>query len=167
MPPPATTLILFGGNFPQTIDLFRQAEEYIKSTIGEIINKSSVYISAPYGFEAETDFFNMVVEVRTNLDPDELISNLLNIETRLGRVRNNEKGYISRGIDLDILFIDDLIINTQPLVVPHPRLHLRRFTLVPLNEKWSEKVHPIFNKTISELLHFCKDESAVTQFVTV
>ncbi|MCL2074532.1 MAG: 2-amino-4-hydroxy-6-hydroxymethyldihydropteridine diphosphokinase [Marinilabiliaceae bacterium] len=155
------TIILFGGNSTQTVDLFRQAEEIISTSFGDIIEKSSIYKSPPYGFEADTDFFNKVIEVKTKLTPNEQIFKLLDIEKILGRKRNINCGYESRCIDLDILFIDDLIIETSYLTVPHPRLHLRRFTLVPLNEKWSYKFHPKLKKTMKELLLECSDESEV------
>ena len=155
------TLILFGGNMPDTLNLFKRAEEHIILRLGSIKQKSAIYESAPWGFVAETNFINMVVEVETELNPDEQIKQLLDIESLLGRVRNNSKGYVSRGIDLDILFIDDLIIDTKQLIVPHPRLHLRRFTLVPLCEKWGEKIHPSINKTLNHLLANCDDEVTV------
>ena len=152
---------------PETLDLFGQAEEKISSSFGRIIKKSSLYKSSSWGFKAENDFFNQVIEVETVLQPKEQIYSLLNIEKSLGRQRKDETGYVSRSIDIDILFIDDLIIETPELTVPHPRLHLRRFTLVPLNEKWSGKIHPLFNKTIDELLNGCSDEALVIKFATI
>ena len=155
------TLILFGGNMPDTLNLFKRAEEQIILLVGTIKLKSAIYESAPWGFVAETNFYNMVIEVETELKPDEQLKQLLAIESFLGRERNNSGGYASRGIDLDILFIDDLIIDTKQLTVPHPRLHLRQFTLVPLCEKWGEKIHPSINKTINHLLANCDDKATV------
>ena len=146
------TLVLFGGNMPETLDLFKQAEEQITFSIGLIKLKSAVYESAPWGFSAKTNFLNMVVEVETELKPEEQIKQLLDIESILGRKRDNYEGYVSRGIDLDILFIDDLIIDIPQLVVPHPRLHLRQFTLIPLCEKWENKIHPSMKKPLHILL---------------
>ena len=155
------TLILFGGNMPDTLNLFKRAEEQIIFRVGSIKQKSAVYESAPWGFVAETNFFNMVVEVETKLKPDEQIRQLLAIESLLGRVRNNSCGYVSRGIDLDILFIDNLTINLDQLIVPHPRLHLRRFTLVPLCEKWGAMIHPVLNESLNQLLEDCGDKAVV------
>jgi len=163
---PYSTLILLGGNKPETLDLFQRAEEQITTSFGNIINQSSVYKSTPWGFEADLDFFNKVIETETFLKPDEQISELLSIEKRFGRSPKVSFGYESRCIDLDILFIDDLEIVTPSLVVPHPHLHQRRFTLVPLNEKWGFKIHPLFKKTVNELLDICSDEGNVTQWVT-
>ena len=146
---------------PETQSLFQRAEEDIVKSIGSIKLKSAIYESAPWGFTAESDFLNMVIEVETVLTPKEQIKQLLNIESLLGRTRNNKNGYVSRGIDLDILFIDDLIINTKQLVVPHPRLHLRKFTLVPLCEKWGAKIHPSINKPLCQLLVDCPDDVIV------
>ena len=81
----------------------------------------------------------------------------LSIEAKLGRKRS-APGYASRTIDIDILFYNDNIINTGELTVPHPRLHLRNFTLMPLNDVSPQLLHPVLGKTISELLLGCKDK---------
>jgi len=162
-----STIILLGGNKPQTLDLFNQAEEFIKTSFGKITNHSSIYKSTPWGFKADSDFFNKVIETETYLNPEEQIDMLLSIEKRLGRKPKVSSGYESRCIDLDILFIDDLEIETPALIVPHPHLHKRRFTLIPLNEKWSFKIHPTLKKTVNELLQICSDKGEVTQLVTV
>ena len=161
------TIIIFGGNMPETLDLFNQAEAKISSFLGKIIKKSFLYKSTAWGFDSDNNFLNQVIEIETYIKPLEQISILLRIENELGRQRNNDACYISRGIDLDILFIDDLIIKMPSLTVPHQRLHLRRFALVPLNEKWKDKIHPILKKTMNELLQICPDKGSVTQLLTV
>ena len=155
------TLILFGGNFQQTQSLFVKALELIGQQMGTVKNRSALYKSAPWGFEAQTDFLNMVAEVDTILSPEQQLEVLLNLEKELGRNRKCHEGYESRGIDLDILFIDNLVVDLPQLTVPHPRLHLRRFTLVPLCEKWRQWIHPVLNKPISALLDSCSDEGVV------
>ena len=162
-----STLILLGGNMPETIDLFHHTEEKIKSSFGNIINQSSIYKSTPWGFETESDFYNKVIETETFLEPEKQISVLLEIEKLLGRKRKMTSGYKSRGIDIDIQFIDDLEIETSSLIVPHPHLHNRRFALIPLNEKWGNKIHPSLKKTVNELLQICTDKGDVTLWITV
>jgi len=102
-----------------------------------------------------------VVEVATVLTPEQLLSSVLNIETRLGRTRHNQSGYSSRGIDIDILFYDGLIVTTEELIVRHPRLHLRMFTLLPLCEQWPQLYHPVLKKTVRQLLNVCPDTGSV------
>ncbi|MDR2927668.1 MAG: 2-amino-4-hydroxy-6-hydroxymethyldihydropteridine diphosphokinase [Cytophagaceae bacterium] len=157
------TLILLGGNFPKTPQLFAKAKGLIASSFGSIIQYSSVYKSRAWGFVAKQDFLNQVIEVATPLKPEEQIKALLQIEKQLGRKRKTTDGYSSRSIDIDILFIDDLIIETAQLTVPHPRLHLRRFTLAPLCEHWSDKIHPKTEKSLNTLLSECTDKGTVAK----
>lgn len=155
------TLILLGGNHPETLQLFCKALEKIEIKLGKIVNRSSIYESEPWGFYAKNNFYNIIAEIETDIIPEKQLYQLLEIEKELGRKRECHEGYESRGIDLDILFVDDLIINTPFLIVPHPRLHLRRFTLEPLCEKWNEMIHPLLHKSIQVLLEECKDAGIV------
>jgi 2-amino-4-hydroxy-6-hydroxymethyldihydropteridine diphosphokinase len=88
------------------------------------------------------------------------------IEAELGRLRD-KKGYSSRIIDIDILFYDNQIIDEPSLIIPHPHLHERKFVLVPLNEIASGFIHPVFNKSVGELLLSCKDNSAVIPYQSI
>jgi len=112
--------------------------------------KSPVYETPPWGFKDQTAFLNQVVMAETYLDPEDLLYHLKRLEIALGRVPNFQNG--PRLIDIDILFYDDLIINTPPLVIPHPRLQERAFVLVPLNDIAPDLVHPGLHKTMRELL---------------
>ncbi len=100
--------------------------------------------------------------VETRLNPAELLESLLKIESLLGRVRK-VKCLESRPLDIDILFYNDQVIVSKILEIPHPRLHLRRFTLLPLVEIAPEMVHPVFGKTLYELLGICPDKLAVVK----
>ena len=155
-------LLLLGSNLGNRQLVLHEARINISKNIGEIVRKSSVYETAPWGFNVSELFLNQVVEIKTPLQPDVLLTRLLEIETSMGRLRNR-KTYQSRIIDLDILFYNDLVISEPDLVLPHPRLHLRRFTLIPLNELASELVHPVFGKTINTLLAECKDSLVVNK----
>ena len=112
--------------------------------------KSSVYETPPWGFTEQDAFLNQVVKVTTYLEPEPLLRHLKRMETALGRVPNFQNG--PRVIDIDILFFDKMIINTPPLVVPHPRLHERAFVLVPLAEIEPDFVHPILQRPINKIL---------------
>ena len=118
--------------------------------------KSPVYETPPWGFKEQDAFLNQVIKVETSLAPEPLLRHLKRLEAALGRVPNFQNG--PRLIDIDILFFDSMIIETPPLVIPHPRLHERAFVLVPLNDIAPEFVHPLLHKPISELLLMCDAE---------
>lgn len=154
--------ILFGSNMGDKDALFAQACLLINNRCGRVVQVSAAYESEPWGFEAEEWFLNRVIVVETEKSPEELLQQLLEIERELGRIRHPEiQGYTSRTADLDLLYFGHRVINTDTLTVPHPRLHLRRFALVPMCEVAPEWVHPIFGRTQQELLQQCPDECVV------
>jgi 2-amino-4-hydroxy-6-hydroxymethyldihydropteridine diphosphokinase len=161
-----TCYILFGSNKALRQDsgtsdknsIFSQACLYINNRCGRVVQVSASYESEPWGFEAEEWFLNRVLVVETALGPENLMKQLLEIEHELGRERHPEKeGYASRTADLDILYYGDRIILTETLTVPHPRLHQRRFALLPMCEVAPNLVHPVFGLTQTELLARCPD----------
>lgn len=123
--------------------------------------KSSVYETPPWGFEDQAAFLNQVVMAETYLEPEALLGHLKRLEAALGRVPGFENG--PRLIDIDILFFDDVIIDTASVAIPHPRLHKRAFVLVPLAEVAPELIHPVLRKSINELLEDV-DQSEITFF---
>ena len=145
--------ILFGSNQGDKEALLEQACTLINKRCGLLVERSSAYITEPWGFEAEEWFLNELLVVETEMDPDTLMDTLLKIEAELGRVRHPEKeGYCSRTVDLDILYFGDKIIQTEKVTVPHPKLHLRKFALMPLCEIIPDFLHPIFNLSQTQLL---------------
>jgi 2-amino-4-hydroxy-6-hydroxymethyldihydropteridine diphosphokinase len=140
--------------------MLSKALELIEEQSGKIIEVSSVYQSAPWGFSDPINFLNQVICLETLLSPEDLLAKLLNTETSLGRTRHG-KDYNSRLIDIDILFYDHQVIDQPHLIVPHPRLHQRRFTLVPLAEIAAGFVHPVIGLPIIELLKNCEDQNPV------
>ena len=115
-----------------------------------ISKQSSLYETTAWGYTDQPNFLNQVIQVETNLSPLRLLNFLKNTEVELGRVENFRYG--PRLIDIDILFYDDLIKTTSRLQIPHPRIPVRAFVLVPLNEIAPGFVHPVLKKTIAELL---------------
>ena len=145
--------ILFGSNQGDKEAILEQACILINKRCGMLVERSSAYITEPWGFEAEEWFLNELLVVETELEPDELMDKLLEIEKELGRVRHPEvKGYCSRTVDLDILYYGDGIIQTEKVTIPHPKLHLRKFALMPLCEIIPDFLHPIFNLSQTQLL---------------
>ncbi len=149
----AIAYLSLGSNKGDRIGFVQQATSLLNATDGiSLIRTSAFYESEPWGMESETWFVNAVVEVKTTLSPQSLLTECQRIESQLGRKRiEGEKGYQDRTIDIDILFYNKEIINDENLVIPHKFLHLRAFTLVPLLELIPNFEHPILHKTITQL----------------
>ena len=156
-------VLLLGTNCGNRMALLKNARVEIEHRCGRIIQSSSIYETASWGFEAGP-FLNQVIIINPTSDPIPLLEKLLEIEIQLGRIRNSETTYSSRTIDLDILYFDAIILHSTQLIIPHPRLHLRRFTLAPLAEIMPFFIHPVFNKTHLELLEELKDDCEVSLF---
>ncbi|MEY4875951.1 MAG: 2-amino-4-hydroxy-6-hydroxymethyldihydropteridine diphosphokinase, partial [Bacteroidota bacterium] len=118
--------------------------------------KSSIYRTKAWGNENQNDFLNQCLIIETELSAESCLQKILLIEQNLGRKREEKWG--PRTIDIDILFFNSEIVDKPNLQIPHPYLHLRRFTLAPLHELIPDFIHPILKKNISELLLHCKDE---------
>ncbi len=116
----------------------------------DVKKKSTVYETPPWGHTDQPMFLNQVVMAKTYMQPGDLLAHLKRLETALGREASFENG--PRLIDIDILFYDEEIIDSPPLVIPHPRLHQRGFVLVPLNDIAPDLVHPVLGKPVSEML---------------
>lgn len=130
-----------------------QACAFINNRCGLLVERSSAYITEPWGFESDEWFLNELLVIETDLEPDELMDELLEIERQLGRVRRPEvEGYVSRTVDLDILYYGDQVIHTDKVTIPHPRLHLRKFALMPLCELIPDFLHPLFNLSQTQML---------------
>ncbi len=154
-----TAYILIGGNIGDRFLNLQTAKELIKKNCGTILNESSIYQTAAWGITEQPNFLNQVLILTTTLEPEILMQKLLSIEESMGRKRTIKFG--PRIIDLDILLIDDLVIKTELLSVPHPALPERKFALIPLNEIAPDLLHPVEKKSISQLLTDCNDELVV------
>ena len=148
--------LLLGGNLGNKQQVFSEARERLARQLGPITTQSAIYETEPWGFESDDMFCNQVLEISTGLSPEDVLANSQQIEQELGRIRKANQ-YDSRIIDIDILFYDNLIIQTEKLVVPHPRIQERKFALVPLCEIAPELIHPLFLKSIKQILAECTD----------
>jgi 2-amino-4-hydroxy-6-hydroxymethyldihydropteridine diphosphokinase len=153
--------LLLGSNQGNSKALLQEAAQLIGNTCGTITATSAIYRTAAWGVSDQPDFLNQVIAIQTSLSAMQLLTAIQTIEATLGRQRDVKWG--PRTLDIDMLFFNDDIINTPELVVPHPYLHSRRFTLVPLAEIAPKKLHPVLHRNITELLEACPDKLEVTK----
>jgi len=148
--------LLIGGNLGNRSANLQNALHQIEKNCGKILDLSAIYETAAWGLSNQPSFYNQAVSIQTNLEPKALMEQLLAIETNMGRIRSIKLG--PRLIDLDILLINNLILNTETLILPHPSMEQRRFALLPLAEIAPNLMHPILHKTVQELLMHCSDQ---------
>lgn len=156
--PQKKVYLSIGSNKGDKLKHLQNAINAIYNKIGVVKSISKVFETPALGFEGDV-FFNACLLIETALKPNKILQELLQIETKIGRTRSKKAGYESRVIDLDILFIEDAIIDTKALQVPHPELQNRRFVLEPLATIAAAIVHPVFNKEVAVLLAECPDDS--------
>lgn len=136
--------------------------ECIKERLGEVLEVSCYYQSSPWGMESSNDFLNRIVKIQTHRSPITLLEEILQIQGALGRrPKTGKLTYEDREIDIDILFYDEMVFESSKLSIPHPRLHLRNFTLEPLCELVPDKVHPLMGYRLKEILLNSKDPGKV------
>ena len=158
-------VLLIGGNSGDRRALIEAATVLIGERIGTVVEASSIYETEPWGeFEEDKDeggagmFLNRGLLVETEMGAEEVLHAGQKIEEELGRVRREgvracgERVYCSRTMDVDIIFFNEEVIETEELRVPHPRMHLRRFVLEPLSEIVPEYLHPVLGKTVREMM---------------
>lgn len=153
--PSRSAYIALGSNQGDRFTQLRNAVFEIYLQVGEITAISPVYQTPAWGFNGEA-FLNACIAVKTRLEPEELMRELLRIETQLGRSRSIGARYENRPIDLDLLLYEDQVLNTELLNLPHPQMHLRDFVLAPLNDLVPDLVHPVLRKPISALEKDCE-----------
>lgn len=154
--------ILLGSNLGSREENLTLATAKIAEQVGRILAQSSLYQSEPWGITQQPEFLNQVIEINSRNDPHQVLQKLLAIETEMGRERLEKWG--PRIIDLDILFFNDRTLQSEKLIVPHPGIALRKFTLVPLCEIASGFFHPLLEKTCQQLLKECTDQQKVSLY---
>ncbi len=155
---------LLGSNLGDRNTYLKEARQQLQNTVGKITRVSSVYETESWGVADLPDYLNQVVEVETNLLPIVILEKLQFIEQNLHRERTIR--WLSRTIDVDILFYGEAIIDLPQLKIPHPELQNRLFTLTPLEELIPGFVHPVLKKTINQLKQDVHDNLSVTKYVT-
>jgi 2-amino-4-hydroxy-6-hydroxymethyldihydropteridine diphosphokinase len=154
--------LLLGSNLGDRMGTLDKAKKNL-GELGQISGISSLYETEAWGNTEQPNFFNQIIVLETELSAEEMLKKNLEIEIKLGRVR--EQKWAERTIDIDILYFNDEIIVTKALKIPHPQIHNRKFTLAPLNEIAPELLHPVFNLTTRQMLERCADSLEVKKVI--
>jgi len=158
-------VLQLGSNLGNRSGNLHKARLLIVESIGPLDSVSSIYETAPWGFDSNNRFLNQCITVKSVIDPCSILERIQLIETKLGRHgRSNE--YTDRLIDIDILFYGDMVFSHPDLQIPHSKIQDRRFSLVPLFEILPDFEHPSFRKKISTLLSECMDKGKVKRIET-
>jgi len=146
----AHVFIAIGSNLGDRLRCLTSAQQLLLEEVGaSVFRASEIYETEPVGGPPQGKYLNAVWEFETKLSPEDLLEKLLGIENKLGRERSVPNA--PRSLDLDILFYEDLVLESDPLVIPHPRLHERTFVLQPLMDLAPNWMHPVLKRTVKEL----------------
>lgn len=159
-----TVFLALGGNLGNREQLLSSALSALQITVGALQRQSSIYETAAWGHTTQPNFLNQVVCLTTDLSPMEVLLAIQQIESSLGRVRQEHWG--ARTMDIDILLYDDLVMQTPLLNIPHPYMAQRRFVLAPLAEIANDYLHPQLQKNIADLLSECEDALLVQVYAS-
>ena len=151
-----TVYLLLGSNMGESEQLLIVATNMIEKNIGKLTTSSVIYKTAAWGKEDQPDFLNQIIIVSSLLSSSTLLKEIFIIEKEMGRVRTTKNA--ARVIDIDMLFFNDEIIQTENLTVPHKQIQNRKFVLVPLAEIAPDFIHPVLKKSSLELLSICSDK---------
>jgi len=154
--------LLLGSNIGNRLKQLETARTQVESKIGKISKKSKVYETQPWGENEQDEFLNQALEVETKLKPKKVLEKIAEIEKLMEREETYKWG--PREIDIDILMYEDEMICEMDLTIPHPFLHERRFTLIPLSEIAPDLYHPIMGASILDLLLDCEDTLEVNEY---
>jgi 2-amino-4-hydroxy-6-hydroxymethyldihydropteridine diphosphokinase len=152
-------IVLFGSNLGDRERVLYAAQKRLAELLGSPLSISSWYETAPWGNTNQPSFLNFIAAYKNDAEPSEILRVLLSVEQELGRIRAEPWG--PRSIDLDLLFVGNRIITSTELLLPHPGIPDRRFTLIPLCELFPDAIHPLNHQSIRRLLEQCNDTTAV------
>ena len=163
----AIVYLSLGSNLGDRVGYLQQATSLLSASEKvNVVATSSFYESEPWQMNSENWFVNAVIQISTSLTPQELLNECQRIENQLGRKRNNSRTYKDRTLDIDILFYDNLILNTENLTIPHKNFCKRAFVLVPMLEIAQDFIHPVYQKTVMQLYDELENPEMVVLYGT-
>lgn len=154
-------VLSIGSNQGNRLENIESCINLIHQEVGTVIQVSKLYETPAWGFESDA-FYNCALLLHSNLSAQKILSQVLKVEKKLGRIRSDQQGYQSRIIDIDLIVFDDEIIDSEKLQIPHPLMQNRKFVLLPMQDLKLDWKHPVFQKTISELIAISPDDSICT-----
>lgn len=154
-------VLSIGSNQGNRLENIENSIHLIHQKVGTVIQVSRLYETPPWGFESDV-FYNCALLLHTHSSAQKILNQVLKVEKQLGRIRSNQQGYQSRIIDIDLIIFDDEIIDSEKLRIPHPLMQNRNFVLLPMQDLKLNWKHPVFQKTIPELIAITPDESVCT-----
>ena len=160
-----TVYLGLGSNSSDRLEMIRRARILINVFMGQILKQSALYSTAPWGEIDQDIFINQVISLETNQSPKQFHKYLLKVEKILSKKKTTKYG--PRNIDIDILLFGNIVVDEEDLEIPHPRMHLRNFVLVPLAEIAPSEIHPVLNRSIKDLEDECLDTCSVELYEPV
>lgn len=154
-------VLSIGSNEGNRLANIEDCIRLIHQEVGTIIQVSKLYETPAWGFESDA-FYNCALILHTNASAQKVLNQVLRVEKQLGRIRGNQEGYQARTIDIDVIVFDDEIMESEKLQIPHPLMQNRKFVLLPMQDLKLDWKHPVFQKTISELIAITPDDSVCT-----
>jgi 2-amino-4-hydroxy-6-hydroxymethyldihydropteridine diphosphokinase len=151
-------VLSIGSNQGNRLENIESCIALIHQEVGTVIQVSKLYETPAWGFESDA-FYNCVLLLHSTSSAQKILNQILKVEKQLGRIRSHQEGYQSRIIDVDLIVFDDEIIDSEKLQVPHPLMQNRKFVLMPMQDLKLNWKHPVFQKSISELIAVTPDDS--------
>lgn len=154
-------VLSIGSNQGNRLENIESCIALIHQEVGTVIQVSKLYETPAWGFESDA-FYNCALLLHSTSSAQKILNQVLKVEKQLGRIRSNQEGYQSRIIDIDLIVFDDEIIDSEKLQIPHPLMQNRKFVLMPMQDLKLNWKHPVFQKSISELITITPDDSVCT-----